>query len=180
NVLPSDNAIWLDYNRDGFLDLNVGNVAAGISYGSEGFALDENDPQVQNKLYHNNGDGTFADITTAMELNVQFQPNLGGSNGGMVAADFNDDGWPDIYVGVFGAPNHLFLSDGQGRFQDLSSGEVGDPGESHNVVSGDIDNDGDLDIIQAAGGSADLPNRSIALLNLGEGQFLDKRQEHFT
>ena len=172
-VQPSGNAIWLDYNRDSFLDLYVGNVAVGISLGPEGPAIDTDldDPQVRNKLYHNNGDGTFEDVTEQVGLNTQLTAT-GGSNGGFVAGDVNNDGWPDLYVGVFNAPNHLFQNDGQGNFQDLSTGEVADPGQAHNVAIGDIDNDGDLDLFQAAGGGVNA-YRSIALQNLGEGQFLD-------
>jgi hypothetical protein len=152
----------------------VGNLTYGLPNGPDGpyFDPDQDDPQTRNKLYHNSGDGTFEDVTEQVGLSIQFHPLSGGSNGGFVASDFNNDGWPDLYVGVFDAPNHLFLNDGQGRFQDLSTDDIADPGQAHNVMSGDIDNDGDLDIFQTAGGGGNV-YRSIALLNLGDGQFLD-------
>ncbi|MBT7454062.1 MAG: hypothetical protein HN796_09245, partial [Gemmatimonadetes bacterium] len=172
DVLPTDNAIWLDYNRDGFLDLYVAGVGFGIDIGSDGWFLTEDDPSVRNKLYHNNGDGTFADVTASMGLDIQFQPDAGGTNGGVLAADVNDDGWPDLYVASFDYANRLFLSDGQGGFQEVNSGVIADEGEAHNVASGDINNDGHLDIIMAAGGGGGS-FRSQMLLNLGDGQFLD-------
>jgi hypothetical protein len=90
----------------------------------------------------------------------------------MVAGDFNDDGWPDLYIGVARGPNRLFFNDGEGRFEDATTGDVADPGEAFGVVAGDIDNDGDLDIYQATGGGR-VAFRSTMLLNLGSGVFLD-------
>jgi len=159
DALPTDNAIWLDYDRDGYLDLYTGEVT--LSW---------------NRLYRNNGDGTFADVTEEVGLKVPMvdAPEiLLGSNGGISAGDLDNDGWPDLYIGVFRYANRLFLSDGQGRFQDATTGEIADPGEALGTAVGDIDNDGDLDIFQAAGGSSELRFRSLLLLNLGEGQFLD-------
>ena len=167
--LDTDNAIWLDYDRDGHLDLYVGNIYTG-----------QTDAPRANRLLRNNGDGTFADRTAAAGLEILIHPEMeefprrmaGGSNGGMAAGDFNDDGWPDLFVGVFGHPNRLFLNDGQGGFQDATTGDVGDEGEAFIVAVGDYDNDGDLDIFQGSG-SDGLTSRSQLLLNLGEGQFLD-------
>ena len=159
--LVTDNAIWLDYDRDGDIDLYTGNLES-----------EENcvDPGVRNKLYRNNGDSTFTDVTQEAGLAVVIRECRGGSNGGMAAGDFNDDGWPDLYVGAWRSANRLFLNDGQGRFQDATTGEIGDVGgEASGIGVGDIDDDGDLDIFQAAGGSWALRGRSPMLLNLGEG-----------
>jgi enediyne biosynthesis protein E4 len=156
--LPTDNALWLDYDRDGLLDLYTGNMI---------------DPATRNKLYRNNGDGTFADVTGEVGLDVQLHSNLGGSNGGMAAPDFDGDGWPDLYVGVFGEPNRLFLRDEVGGFRDATTSDTAHPGEAFGIAVGDVDNDGDLDIFQAAGGGSDRRERSILLLNLGQGAFLD-------
>ena len=158
---PTDNAIWLDYDRDGNIDLYTGN----LSYERSTW---------WNKLYRNNGDGTFKDATEEAGLYIQFSANRGGTNGGMGAGDFNNDGWPDLYLGVWGNPNRLFLNDGQGRFLDVTTEEIGDVGRADGIAIGDINNDGNLDIFQAAGGGyAENPFRSLMLLNLGDGHFLD-------
>ena len=153
----TDNAVWLDYDRDGWLDLYTANLGQ---------------PEVRNLLYRNNGDGTFTDMTAEVGLDVLFSEGAGGSNGALAAADFNDDGWPDLYVAVFRARNRLFLNDGQGRFVEATNEDLGDPGQAFDVAVGDFDNDGDLDLFQATGGLSQ-EDRSLVLLNLGEGEFLD-------
>ena len=164
--ISTDNAIWLDYDRDGHLDLYVGNLGESEDY-----------PRGYNRLFRNLGDGTFADQTDEAGLAIEVEPVFGGSLGGMAAGDFNDDGWPDLYLGVLsppgglGAPNRLFLSDTQGGFRDATTSEIGDRGEAFAVAVGDTDNDGDLDIFQAAAGYGE--SRSPLLLNLGGGDFLD-------
>jgi hypothetical protein len=176
NSLPTDSALWLDYDRDGYIDLYTGNMAM--------FDVDDpiespGDPAVRNKLYRNSGQGTFADVTGEAGLDVQLHSRWGGTSGGVASGDFNDDGWPDLYLGVFLQRNRLFLNDGQGGFQDATTDEIGDVGQAKGAATGDIDNDLDLDILQAAGGGAatstgDTPGeRSPMLLNLGAGQFLD-------
>jgi enediyne biosynthesis protein E4 len=157
DVNATDNAVWLDYDRDGWLDLYTANLGQ---------------PEVRNLLYRNNGDGTFADVTAEAGLDVSFSEEAGGSNGALAAGDFNDDGWPDLYVAVFRARNRLFLNDGQGRFVEITSEDLGDPGQAFDVAVGDFDNDGDLDLFQATGGLSQ-EDRSLVLLNLGEGEFLD-------
>jgi len=165
--LWTDNAVWLDYDRDGYLDLYV------AAFYVARYFVGEDDAPHANRLFRNNGDETFSDQTTVAGLDILFDPEYGGSYGGMAAGDFNDDGWPDIYVGVMDYPNRLFLNDGAGGFHDATSGDIGDEGEAFSIAVGDIDNDGDLDIFQGAGGSGEEGFRSLMLLNLGEGQFLD-------
>ncbi|MEW6755239.1 MAG: FG-GAP-like repeat-containing protein [Candidatus Latescibacterota bacterium] len=161
DTLGADNAIWLDYDRDGHLDLYTGNQRYLH-------------PAVRNRLYRNRGDGTFTDVTAAAGLDVQLSAESGGSNGGMAAADLNDDGWPDLYLGVFADRNRLFLSDGQGSFRDATTDEIDDPGLAYDVTVGDVDNDGDVDVFQAAGGMlGSLFSRSLLLLNLGGGHLVD-------
>ena len=162
NSLGTDGAIWLDYNQDGYLDIYATNRK-------------DTPPLISgtNRLFRNNGDGTFSDQTAAASLDIEFQPLFGGSDGGPVAGDFNGDGWPDLYLGVNDRPNRLFLNDGQGRFIDATHGEIADEGAAFSVSVGDIDNDGDLDLFQPAGSSPATGFRSLMLLNLGDAQFLD-------
>ncbi|MEW6755224.1 MAG: CRTAC1 family protein [Candidatus Latescibacterota bacterium] len=171
DVLPTDDALWLDYDRDGFLDLYTGNLDVRLN--DEGTEITDEGAWVRNKLYRNRGDGSFADVTEQVGLDVQLHRLGGGSNGGMTAADLNDDGWPDLYMGVYGDRNRLFLSDGQGRFRDATTEEIGDEGAAFDVTVGDIDNDGDLDLFQAAGGTIAQAFRSLLLVNLGGGQLVD-------
>ena len=161
DTLGTDNAIWLDYDRDGYLDLYVGNERA------------ENDQPRSNRLFRNDGNGSFSDRTAEAGLDALVLPEASGVGGGMAAADFNDDGWPDLYVGVFEGANRLFLNNGQGGFRDATTSEILDEGEAYSIAVGDIDNDGDLDLFQGAGGSGEAQFRSKMLLNIGDGQFLD-------
>ncbi len=163
-------AIWFDYDRDGHLDLYTGNAGLG---------LQSNVLNLRNALYKNSGDGTFIDVTAAVGLDLALQPTFEGTHSGMVAGDFNDDGWPDLYVSVLAAPDRLFLNDGQGGFLDTPQDEFGHEAIAMGVAVGDIDNDGDLDIFQGyaerIGGIASeaLAARSLLLLNRGNAQFLD-------
>ena len=165
--LISASAIWWDYDLDGTLDLYVG----------RGDFNGNND--APNSLYRNNGDGTFTETTNEANLAVQFNPPESpyseGTFAGMRAADLNGDGWVDLYVPVGLGANRLFLNDGQGRFLDVTSGDLADSGDAVGATVGDINNDGDLDIFQA---SPQLPGsgaryRSFMLLNTGDGHFLD-------
>ncbi len=167
DINNTDNVVWFDYDRDGWLDVYMGNPACGAP-----------EQPLRNLLYRNRGDGTFADATAQAGLDLDLGSGEaiggcgGGTNGGMAGADFNDDGWPDLYIAVFRGPNWLFLNDGQGHFRNATTREIADPGQAFDVAVGDIDNDGDLDLFQAAGGLQQA-DRSLLLLNVGQGQFLD-------
>ena len=113
---------------------------------------------MRNLLYRNNGDGTFVDVTAEAGLDVQLS-HIGGSNGGMVAGDFDDDGWPDLYIGVLLDRNRLFLNRGNGTFIDATTGEIDDVGEAFGVAVGDYDNDGFIDLFLGAGPPSDPPGR---------------------
>jgi hypothetical protein len=97
----------LDYDGDGYLDIYVVNGAAIPSLVKEG-------PQYKNRLYRNNGDLTFTDVTD--------QAGLGGAGYGMGVAvgDYDNDGWPDIYV-VSVTGNQLFHNNGNGTFTDVTA-----------------------------------------------------------
>ena len=91
-------------------------------------------------LYHNNGNGTFSDVTRASGLAVEIY-GMGVSVG-----DYDNDGDSDIYITALG-PNHLFRNNGGGKFEDVTTrAGVGDPGFSTSAVWFDYDRDGKLDL----------------------------------
>ncbi len=171
-IAPSNGPVQFDYNLDGFLDLYIPSESQ------------RTDISFQNILYRNNGNGTFSDVTAEAGLDVEWYPpeysSFYGRDGaavGPIAADFNGDSWPDLYVPVIGGVNRLFLNNGQGGFTDATKGDIADPGQAIAPAIGDVDNDGDLDIFQPAGGGDGVTQgarfRSLLLYNLGQGEFLD-------
>jgi hypothetical protein len=97
----------LDYDGDGYLDIYAVNGAAIPSLQKEG-------PEYQNRLYHNNGDGTFTNVTEKAGLAGT------GYNIGVAVGDYDNDGWPDIYV-VGPTANQLFHNNGNGTFTDVTT-----------------------------------------------------------
>ena len=170
--LASMTAIWLDYDRDGHLDLYVHHDGA-VNDNPLSYTFIDEDPTAHNRLYRNNGDDTFTDVSVAAGLDVSW----GTLEFNIVAPDINNDGWPDLYMGHNQGPDRLMLNDGQGCFRIAPTGDIGDQGKAEGVAVGDIDNDGDLDLFQPTAGNVgtfgEVPFRSLMLLNLGAGEFLD-------
>ena len=173
-------ATFFDYDRDGYLDLFVGNyvdysVAANRQCFSLSGSLDYCPPHVYraapSHLYHNNHDGTFTDVTVKSGLAREYGPALGA-----VAADFNGDGWPDLYVANDGQPNQLWINQHDGTFRNsallagVALGPEGQAKSSMGVDAGDLDNDGDEDlfITELTGQGHDL------YVNDGMGTFEDR------
>lgn len=120
-------AAFFDADGDGALDLYIVN---GATPGYEG-------PVGPNVLFHNDGDGTFTDVTATK--------GSGDVGFGMAAAvgDMDNDGDADLYVGNFG-PNVLYRNDGTGIFADITAAAaVGDGGWGTHAVFVDYDRDGD-------------------------------------
>ena len=129
----SGGVAWIDYDRDGWPDLYLVN-------GGHWEELLEGKRSVSNALYRNNGDGTFTNVTG--------KARVGNSQWGMgvAAADYNNDGWTDLYVCNYG-PNTLYRNNGDGTFTDVTAqAQVGDDRWAVSAAFGDYDADGHLDL----------------------------------
>ena len=120
---PTQAAAWADYDRDGDVDLFVGNE------------------YFPSQLFRNEGDGTFVDVATdAGVTNDDFAKAA-------VWGDFDQDGFPDLFVSNFGGPNRLFRNNGDGTFDDEAQQLGVDlPVRSFPAWFWDFDNDGLLDL----------------------------------
>ena len=122
---------FLDYDNDGWLDIFLVNSTSWP--GSKG-------PKPTSALYRNNHDGTFSDVTAKAGL----AESLYGI--GVAAADYDNDGWTDIYLTAWGS-NRLYKNLGSGRFADVTKkAGVDDPGFSNSAAFVDYDKDGHLDL----------------------------------
>ncbi len=140
-------AAWADYDRDGYVDLFIANFI----------------PTSFNRLYHNNGDGTFSaveDAAPALEAARSIGPSW---------ADYNNDGAPDLFVpNGYGASNSLYTNNGDGTFTRMEDGPIpADGGNSVGSIWGDIDRDGDLDLFVS--NASNQPN--FLYRNNGDGTF---------
>jgi enediyne biosynthesis protein E4 len=124
------------------------------------------------RLYHNRGNGKFEDVTARALVGGAYGPALGAA-----AADFNNDGWIDLYVANDGQPNQLWINQHDGTFKDtafLAGVAVSGTGQaeaSMGIDAGDIDNDGDEDIIITNW----LDQMNVLYVNDGSGNFEDQR-----
>lgn len=154
---------FVDYDRDGRLDLFVANYIdldlATAPVPESGPCLYKSvmvacgPPGLQggkNTLYHNNGDGTFTDVSEAAGI---FSAN--GTYGlGVLTADFDNDGWPDIYVANDSTASALYQNKKNGKFQDIAIeagcalSPDGKPQAGMGVSAADYDLDGNLDIVK--------------------------------
>ncbi len=180
----STSAAWVDYNRDGYLDLYVsnyvdftvrGNKRCYAATGAPDYCTPRLYRPVPDRLFRNLGNGKFEDVTETAGIGSAISPGLG-----VVCADFNGDGWMDIYVANDSAANFLWLNQGDGTFKEagLVSGTAynsnGIPQAGMGVAAGDFDNDGDEDLV--------VTNLSLEGCNLfvndGKGNFYDAAAEY--
>ncbi|MBK7379675.1 MAG: VCBS repeat-containing protein [Ignavibacteriales bacterium] len=140
---------WADYDNDGLLDLYVGN----------------RDLVVGNFLYHNNGDGTFTDLTTLAGVS-----DFGHLALAVSFLDYDNDGWQDIYVANdLNKRNTLFHNNTNGTFTDVSN--VSGAGliiDGMGIAIGDYDNNGYLDMYVS-----NMPDGNKLLKNNGDGTFTE-------
>jgi len=174
-------AAFVDYDRDGWLDLFVGNyliysLAADVrclSVAGQRDYCPPNSYRAQpSRLYHNRGNGTFEDITGKALIGGAYGPALG-----VATADFNGDGWMDIYVATDGAPHLLWMNQRNGTFKEtaqLAGAAVSGAGNAEagmGVDAGDFDNDGDEDLFVT-----NWQNQMNTLyVNDGSGNFDDRK-----
>src|SRR5205814_8744981 len=142
-------AVFFDYNGDGYLDLFLLNnspedFARGAA-DAHPLGVRSNSPASYNKLYRNNGDGTFTDVSQEAGILRQLGYGLG-----VAVADLNGDGWPDLYISNDVAPNDvLYINNGDGTFTDRAGAWL-----KHTSFAGmgvdiaDFNNDGWPDILQ--------------------------------
>jgi hypothetical protein len=169
---PTQTAVWLDYDNDGWIDLYLG-------------AESEGDVIVPCALFRNNGNGTFIDVAKESGVAVV------GYVKAVVSADYNNDGRPDLYVSRRDGANHLFRNNGNGTFTDVAKeAGVTEPFRSFSAWFFDYDNDGWTDLfvngyyLQDVGDVAadvlGLPHaaeRARLYRNRGDGTFADVSRE---
>ena len=133
----------LDYNNDGLLDIFLVNGGALTSPMAQPETFDRANPHYWNRLYRQNKDGSFTDVTKSAGL-----ANAGAGNYGMGVAvgDYDNDGYPDLFVTSYGK-NILYHNNGDGTFTDVTA-KAGVAGGGWSVSAGffDFDNDGHLDL----------------------------------
>jgi hypothetical protein len=176
---------WIDYDRDGRLDLFVahymvfdrdampprGKDPTCTYLGVPVYCRPDGIPQEPCRLYHNNGNGTFTDVSEKSGI-LAVKPGYPLT---AAAADFDGDGWPDIYVACDTSPSLLFRNNRDGTFteQGLESGvslsEDGQAQAGMGLGIGDFDTDGNLDIFKTHF-RADTP---VLYRNTGKGNFRD-------
>ena len=149
-------AAWFDYDRDGLLDLVVTNYAQFSFDNPKKCEVNGVPTYCEQKaylgmplsLYHNNGNGTFSDVSSQAGFD-----KLVGRALGVVAIDVNDDGLPDLFIARDASPNLLLINKGNGRFEDIAlDAEVAyDAGglakAGMGVDAGDLNGDGFPDFV---------------------------------
>lgn len=132
-----------DYDNDGRMDLFFSNGALLSDPMPKGAMPDKHDPRFWNRLYHQKADGTFEDVTERAGLKGD------GYSMGIGAADYDNDGYIDLYVTGYGE-NHLYHNNGDGTFTDVTR-KLGVTGGGWSTSAGwiDYDHDGRLDLFVA-------------------------------
>jgi hypothetical protein len=166
----STGAIWVDYDKDGFLDLFVGNYLEfdpkyRLFYEADVYPGPLSYPGQFSVLYHNNHDGTFTDVSQTAGITKK------GRAMGVLSADYDDDGWPDIFVANDAMQNFMYRNNRNGTFTEVGMecgvafGQHGNSVASMGGDFADFDEDGRLDLI--------VPARNYigVFRNLGGGLF---------
>jgi hypothetical protein len=171
-------AAFVDYDRDGWLDLFVSNYCVWDPSseplcgkpGSPDYCHPRQYRGLPNTLLRNDGDGTFSDVSVASGIRAHV-----GKGMGVAVADFDLDGWPDIFVSNDTVPSFLFMNNGNGTFTEsgferaVALVDRAEPVSGMGADARDVDNDGLPDVFQTA-----LANETFPLFrNLGRATFED-------
>jgi hypothetical protein len=177
---------FLDYNRDGYLDLFVSNYVqfdfdhvprpgSNVNCNWKGLPVTcgpRGLPFGRHSLYRNNGDGTFTDVSIESGIGKPW-PSYGMT---VVAADFNEDGWPDVYVACDSTPSLLFINQHDGTFKEegvergVALSNEGQEQAGMGVGVGDYNLDGHLDIFKTHFSE----DTEVLYKNDGSGNFDDE------
>ena len=153
----SSSAGWIDYDKDGHLDLVVCNYIQWTAKtnlwcgekrpGYRAYCHPDNYRGQKLALFHNNGDGTFTDVSDKSGVSAPEAKGLG-----VVTVDLNNDGWPDFFVANDTWPNFLFINNQDGTFRDISfisgvaASEDGKYEAGMGTDAADVDGDGWFDL----------------------------------
>jgi len=176
----STSAAWVDYDRDGRLDLIVANYVqwspesdlyCTMDGKSKSYCTPESYKGASIRLWHNNGDGTFADVTKQAGLYEPTSKTLG-----IAILDFDNDGWPDILLSNDTQPNKLYRNNGNGTFTEkavvagVAFSEDGVARAGMGVDTADYDRSGNTSLM-----ITNFSNQMISLYhNEGRGLFVDE------
>jgi len=169
---------WFDYNNDGLLDLfvvnylnySISNATPCVQQGHPAYCSPVDFLGTPNILYRNNGDGTFTDVSERSHISQYI-----GKGMGLAFADYDNDGFTDIFVSNDTFENYLFHNNGDGTFADAALRAGVAYNAFGNAIAGmgadfrDIDNDGRPDIFETAMFGEGFP----LYKNAGDGQFQD-------
>lgn len=176
-------ASFFDYDRDGRLDLFVANYVdytvqnnqrCYASTSARDYCAPSAYKPVPGILYHNRGDGSFEDVSVRSGITRAYGAGLG-----VMAADLNEDGWPDLYVANDGNPNQLWINQKDGTFRDeaeargaaVNSDGMAEAGMGVDIA--DFDGDGNDDIFL----THLTREKSTLFVNRGAGYFEDRSVE---
>jgi enediyne biosynthesis protein E4 len=176
----STSAAWIDYDRDGRLDLLVANyvqwspqtdIYCTLDGRTKSYCTPQSYKGASLRLWHNNGNGTFTDVTKQAGLYDSTSKSLG-----ITVFDANNDGWPDVFVSNDTEPNKLYINNHNGTFAEraVMSGvgfsEDGVARAGMGVAASDYDHSGHSSILVS-----NFSNQMLALYhNEGNGLFVDE------
>ncbi len=174
-VSPTEGSAWFDIDNDGWLDLYLANYECSSEYD---YFMNYDD-----KIWRNNGDGTFTDWTESSGI-----PQINHAGRGATTGDYDRDGDIDLFVSNYRLdPNFFFRNDATGELRDiaLTNGTKGVAaagafGHTIGAVFGDVDNDGDFDMVHANLAHPFFfwfSDMSMVLINDGAGKFRNEGVE---